>query len=112
MAHLTNFSFEFFYKIFTEDASQPLLYHNAKKSKMTKNSNQGGGSCLNTNSKNKIMKEIKEKRILIKFSSLSAPTKIEELTAGSDEKTQREYIKKNCYFAFFFLEDIVRPKGE
>ena len=27
--------------------------------------------------------------ILIKFSSLSAPTKIEELTIGSDEKTQR-----------------------
>ena len=26
---------------------------------------------------------------IIKFSSLSAPTKIEELTAGSDEKTQR-----------------------
>ena len=26
---------------------------------------------------------------LIKFSSLSAPTKIEDLTAGSDEKTQR-----------------------
>ena len=47
MAHLTNFSFELFYKIFTEDASQPLLYHGAKKSKMTKNSNQGGGgSCL------------------------------------------------------------------
>ena len=46
MAQLTNFSFEFFYKIFTEDASQPLLYHGAKKSKMTKNSNQGG-SCLN-----------------------------------------------------------------
>ena len=43
MAHLTNFSFEFFYKIFAEDASQPLLYHGAKKSKMTKNSNQGGG---------------------------------------------------------------------
>ena len=42
MAHLTNFSFEFFYKIFTEDASQPLQYHGAKKSKMTKNSNQGG----------------------------------------------------------------------
>ena len=33
MAHLTNFSFEFFYKIFTEDASQPLLYHGAKKVK-------------------------------------------------------------------------------
>ena len=31
-----------FYKIFTEDASLPLLYHGAKKSKMTKNSNQGG----------------------------------------------------------------------
>ena len=42
VAHLTNFSFEFFYKIFTEDASQRLLYHGAKKSKMTKNSNQGG----------------------------------------------------------------------
>ena len=26
---------------------------------------------------------------LIKYSSLSAPTKIEELTAGSDEKTLR-----------------------
>ena len=41
MAHLTNFSFELFYEIFTEDAS--FLYHGAKKSKMTKNSNQGGG---------------------------------------------------------------------
>ena len=49
VAHLTNFSFEFFYKIFTEDASLRLLYHGAKRSKMTKNSNQrggGGGSCL------------------------------------------------------------------
>ena len=46
MAHLTNFSFEFFYKIFTEDASQPLLHHGAKTSKMTKNSNQGGGPAL------------------------------------------------------------------
>ena len=45
MAHLTNFSFEVFYKLFTEDASLPLLYHGAKKSKMTKNSNQGG-FCL------------------------------------------------------------------
>ena len=45
MAHLTNFSFEFFYEIFTEDASPHLLYHGAKKSKMTKNPNQGG-SCL------------------------------------------------------------------
>ena len=45
MAHLTNFSFEYFYEIFTEDASLCLLYHGAKKSKMTKNSNQGG-SCL------------------------------------------------------------------
>ena len=46
MAHLTNFSFEFFYEIFTEDASQLLLYHGAKKSKMTKNPNQGGGPAL------------------------------------------------------------------
>ena len=51
MAHLTNFSFEFFYKIFTEDASLPVLYHGAKKSKMTKNSNQGGGPALNEKSK-------------------------------------------------------------
>ena len=36
---------KFFYKIFTEDASLPLLYHGAKKSKMTKISNQGW-SCL------------------------------------------------------------------
>ena len=46
MAHLTNVSFEFFYKIFTEDASLPLLHYGAKKSKMTKNSNQGGGPAL------------------------------------------------------------------
>ena len=42
MAHLTYFSFEFFYKILPEDASLPLPYRGAKKSKMTKNSNQGG----------------------------------------------------------------------
>ena len=42
MAHLTNFSFEFLYEIFIEDASLRLLNHGAKKSKMTKNSNQGG----------------------------------------------------------------------
>ena len=47
MAHLTNFSFEFFYKIFTEDASLFSLYDDVKKSKMTKNSNQeGGGGVL------------------------------------------------------------------
>ena len=32
----------FFYEIFSEDASPLLLYHGAKKSKITKNSNQGG----------------------------------------------------------------------
>ena len=31
VAHLTNFFFEFFYEIFTEDASLPRLYHGAKK---------------------------------------------------------------------------------
>ena len=46
MAHLTNFSFEFFYEIFTEDASLLLLYHGAKKSKMTKTPNQGGPAVL------------------------------------------------------------------
>ena len=40
---VSNFSFELFYEIFTEDTSLLLLYHGAKKSKMTKNSNQGGG---------------------------------------------------------------------
>ena len=40
---LTNFSFEFFYKIFTEDASLPRLYYGAKKSKMTKKLKSGGG---------------------------------------------------------------------
>ena len=39
---MTNFSFEIFYEIFTEDASPLFLHHGAKKSKMTKNSNQGG----------------------------------------------------------------------
>ena len=43
VAHLTNLSFELFYEIFTEDASLRFLCHDAKKSKMTKNSNQGGG---------------------------------------------------------------------
>ena len=42
MAHLTNFSFEYFYENFTEDASLVILHHGAKKSKMTINSNQGG----------------------------------------------------------------------
>ena len=40
-----------FYEIFTEDAPLLRLYHGVKKSKMTKNLNQGGGgggSCLNT----------------------------------------------------------------
>ena len=40
-ARLANFSFEFFYEIFTQDASLLFLYHGAKKSKMTKNSNKG-----------------------------------------------------------------------
>ena len=42
MAHLTHFSFEFFYKIFTEDASLSLLYHSAKKSKWPKTQIKGG----------------------------------------------------------------------
>ena len=47
VAHLTNFSFAFFNEIFTEDASLLFLYHGAKKSKMTKNSNQGGPALTN-----------------------------------------------------------------
>ena len=34
MAHLTNFSFEFFYEIFTEDASLLFLCHGAKKAQL------------------------------------------------------------------------------
>ena len=33
VAHLTNFSFEFFHEFFTEDASLLLLYHGAKSQK-------------------------------------------------------------------------------
>ena len=53
MAHLTNFSFEFFNKIFTEDASLPLLYHGAKKVKNDQKlkSKGGGGSCLQDRTK-------------------------------------------------------------
>ena len=43
VAHLTIFSFEFVYEIFTEDASQRLLCHDAKKSKMTKTHKSRGG---------------------------------------------------------------------
>ena len=43
MAHLTNFSFEFFYEIFTEDASLRLLYHGAKSQKWPKAQIKGGG---------------------------------------------------------------------
>ena len=42
-------SFEFFYEIFTEDASLLFRYHSAKKSKMTKNSNQGGSALKDLN---------------------------------------------------------------
>ena len=41
VAHLTNVSFEFFYQIFTKDASQLLLYHGAKKSKWPKPDHAG-----------------------------------------------------------------------
>ena len=41
MARFTNFSFEFFYEIFTEDASLFRLHHGAKKSKMTKTQIKG-----------------------------------------------------------------------
>ena len=43
---MTKFSFENFSEIFTEDASLLLQYHGAKKSKMTKNSNERG-PCRN-----------------------------------------------------------------
>ena len=45
---MTNFSFEFFYAIFTQDALLLFLHHGAKKSKMTKNSNQGGPALKRT----------------------------------------------------------------
>ena len=45
VAPLTNFSFEFFYEIFTEDASLLLLYHSAKKVK-TDQKLKSRGSCL------------------------------------------------------------------
>ena len=45
MAHLNHPFFDFFNTTCTENASLLLLYNGAKKSKMTKHSNQGG-SCL------------------------------------------------------------------
>ena len=45
MAHLTNFSFEFFHQIFTEDASLLFLYHGAKKVKNDQKL-KSRGSCL------------------------------------------------------------------
>ena len=42
MAHFTNFSFEFVYKIFTEDASQPRLYYGAESQKWPKTQIKGG----------------------------------------------------------------------
>ena len=48
VAHLTNFSFEFFCAIFTQDTPLRFLYHGAKSKKMTKNSNQGGGGFIMT----------------------------------------------------------------
>ena len=46
VAHLTNFSFEFFYEIFTEDASLLLLYHGAKSKKWPKLKTSGGPPAL------------------------------------------------------------------
>ena len=40
-------SFEFFYEIFTEDASQFVLYHGAKSQNYQKLKSRGGGACLN-----------------------------------------------------------------
>ena len=57
--------------------------------------------------------EIEEK---IKFSSLSAPTKIEELTAGSDEKKNtaqpRRESNKNVYLSLSFPKSLTKPHGE
>ena len=50
MAHLTNFSFDFF-MIFDRrclSTSSRSIDHGAKKSKMAKNSNQGEGTALST----------------------------------------------------------------
>ena len=48
VADLTNFLFEYFYAVFTHDSFWPFLYHDAKKVKNAKKSNQGGGGyCLN-----------------------------------------------------------------
>ena len=56
MAHLTNFSFEFFYKIFTEDASQPLLYHVCKKVKNDQKLKSRGPALKQCNHGNNIYK--------------------------------------------------------
>ena len=75
MAHLTNFSFEFFNEIFTEDASRRLLYHGAKKSKMTKNPIQGG-PALNSPTPHTLQRKKRErkKRKKIQYKTLDTKT--------------------------------------
>ena len=61
-----------FYKIFTVDASQSFLYHGAKKSKMTKNSNQGGGGpALNCLLPGIPLLQVNSRRALLNWTKLS-----------------------------------------
>ena len=64
---MTNFSFQFFYEIFTEDASRRLLYHGAKKSKMTKNSTQWGHAFKNLQTSKFVMSKLQTSRFAIFF---------------------------------------------
>ena len=62
VTHLINFSFEYSYMVFTENALSTFSILWCKKSqKMTKNSNQGVGSCLQKEvKKGKKSKETKD----------------------------------------------------
>ena len=94
MAHLTNFSFELFYEIFTVDASQLLLYHGSKKSKMTKNPYQW--ESVNTRIVNFSIK---------KCTSSSSYTEFDSNVPGEVRP-----VGFSCFFSFFFFQQSVTLK--
>ena len=72
-------------------ALQPYVYGRAVIIESGNQNKEATARCVTSHPKNNVFKRqlALVGKFLIKFSSLSAPTKIEELTAGSDEKTQR-----------------------
>ena len=96
---MTTFSFEFVYEIFTDDASLSILYHGAKKSKMTKNPNQGGPALIPL--------ILSEKLTSSTADDESSPRKgiaaEAQLASGKSKSTARSNCGFNVQLAIFFL---------